>query len=95
MASVDTLLYVGQRLLCYRKNLTTIEYLWLGLHNSVNLTVKESDEQQRFLQAPIPTFHSCFLFPFPLNSSYPDVMLEQTDLHIFLLVIYQYNRFFV
>ena len=41
MASVDILFYADQHLLCDRK---TIEYLWLGLHNSVNFTGKESDE---------------------------------------------------
>ena len=41
MASVDILFYVGQRLLYDTK---TIEYLWLGLHNFVNSTGKESND---------------------------------------------------
>ena len=44
MASVDILFFVGWRLLCDRKNLTTIECSWLGLHSSVNFTGKESDK---------------------------------------------------
>ena len=41
MAPVDILFCVGQRLL-YDRN--TIEHLWLGLHNYVNFTSKESKE---------------------------------------------------
>ena len=44
MASVNILFCVGRHLLCDRKNLITIKYLWLGSHNSVNFTGKESDE---------------------------------------------------
>ena len=41
MASVDILFCAGRCLLCDRK---MIEYLWLGLHNSVSFTGKESNE---------------------------------------------------
>ena len=43
MASVNILFCVGQHLLYDRK---MIKYLWLGLHNSVNFTGKESNEEQ-------------------------------------------------
>ena len=55
MASVDILFHAGWCLLYDRK---MIEYLWLGLHNSVNFTGKESDEEQLFLQVPVPVFRS-------------------------------------
>ena len=41
MALVNILLSADRRLLCDKQ---TIEHLWLGLHNSVNFTGKESDE---------------------------------------------------
>ena len=41
MPPVDILFCVGQRLLNDKK---TIDYLWLGLHNFVNFTSKESEE---------------------------------------------------
>ena len=52
----------GWRLLYDRK---TNEYLWLGLHNSLNFTGKESDEEQLFLQVPVPVFRS------PSRSRFP------------------------
>ena len=33
-------------------------YQWLGLYSSVNLTGKESDEYQQFMQVPVPVFRS-------------------------------------
>ena len=35
----------------------------IGLHNSVNLTGKESNKEQLFLQVPIPVFYSHSHFP--------------------------------
>ena len=62
MASVDILFCVGWCLLYDRK---MIKYFWLGLHNSVSFTGKESNEEQLFLQVLIPVFrfHPCSRFP--------------------------------
>ena len=67
MASVD--IRAGWYLLCDRKNLTTIKYLWLDLHSSVNFTGKEYDNND-FWKFPFLLPFS-LPFPFSLTSSYP------------------------
>ena len=70
MTSVDILHFMGAylmiKVLCNRKNLTTMVYQWVGLYSSVNHTGEESNEQQQFMQVPIPVFLE---FQLPVNMS--------------------------
>ena len=50
------------KVLCNRKNLTTMEYQWLGLYSSVNLTGEESNKLSNFASS-----HSRVLFPIPFQ----------------------------
>ena len=63
MASVDILFVWASVYVLYDRKM--IKYLWLGSHNSVNFTGKESNEEQLFLQVPVPVFcsHSRLSFP--------------------------------